>query len=70
MVVRNRLKKIRHQLEIDHVEDMAKLLGIAKGQYCRFENQKAQPSLETILKVSKILNRSVEQIVYLDETPE
>ncbi len=70
MAVKNRLKVIRHEMRIDYQEEMASLLKIAQGQYSRFENQKAQPTLETALRISTILNRTVNEIFYVDDTPE
>ncbi len=67
MTVRNRLKKIRHELEIDTQEEMAALLGIGRQQYNRFEQQRAQPSLETVLRIAKKLNKPVEEIVALED---
>jgi putative transcriptional regulator len=69
MVVKNYLKQIRHEMQIDHQEEMASLLGVAQGQYSRFENQKAQPTLETALRISEKLKRSVNEIFWIDETP-
>lgn len=67
--VKNRLREIRHELLIDKKKDMAELLDLTPANYSRYEHQKIQPSVEMVLKMAKKLNRAVEEIVYLDESP-
>lgn len=69
VAVRNRLKEIRHQLQIDHQKDMAVLLGLQQQQYNRYERQQIQPTLETAIKIAQILKKPMEDIFYL-EPPE
>ncbi|SFA91295.1 DNA-binding transcriptional regulator, XRE-family HTH domain [Cohnella sp. OV330] len=64
-MVKNRLKSIRHEYEMNQVE-FAKMLGISQSQYNRYELQQRQPLLEIVLQMAEKLNRPVEQIVYLD----
>ncbi|WP_127585775.1 helix-turn-helix transcriptional regulator [Paenibacillus koleovorans] len=66
MAVKNRLKEIRHDHRMNQVE-FAEHIGINRTLYNRWERQKTQPELETVLKLSKLLNKTVEEIVFLDE---
>jgi putative transcriptional regulator len=66
-MVKNRLKQIRHSLQIDSKSEMARLLGLPPEQYNRYENQKLQPRLEVALKIAKRLCLTVEDIFYLSE---
>jgi DNA-binding XRE family transcriptional regulator len=61
-IVKNSLRKIRHELEIDTQQEMANLLGIKQEQYSRYENNVNQPSLAVALEIAKKLNRLVESI--------
>jgi Predicted transcriptional regulators len=55
---------------IDTKKDMAELLDLTPANYSRYEHQRIQPSMEMALRMAKKLNRRVEEIVYLDESPE
>ncbi|KJS76791.1 MAG: hypothetical protein JL56_04570 [Desulfotomaculum sp. BICA1-6] len=68
MEVKNRLKSIRHQHEMNQ-KQFADLLNIAYNQYNRYEKQQDQPSLLTVLKLAQKLSLPVEQIVYLNDDP-
>ena len=70
MAIRNRLKTIRHELQINYQADMARMLGISQYQYNRYERQRAQPTLEVALRIARKLNLPVEYIFYLDGDPE
>jgi putative transcriptional regulator len=63
-VVRNNLKNIRYEHKMNQGE-FAEFLGMAQSQYSRYERQKEQPSLETALKISEKINRSVNDICYM-----
>jgi putative transcriptional regulator len=63
-VIRNNLKNIRYEHKMNQGE-FAEFLGIAQSQYSRYERQKEQPSLETALKISEKIKRSVNDICYL-----
>lgn len=69
MPVRNRLRAIRHELQIDHQTEMAERLGLQHQQYNRYERQQVQPSLEMALRIARRLGRPVEEIFYLDDDP-
>lgn len=60
--VKNRLKQIRHELEIDTQIEMAEYLGLSQQTYHKYESQVKQPSLETALTIAKKLKRPVESI--------
>jgi len=47
--------------------EFADYLGVNRQLYNRWEKQVVQPSLEWVLKISKRLGKSVEEIVYLEE---
>jgi putative transcriptional regulator len=67
MTIKNRLRKIRHELKIDKQIDMARLLGLRQEQYNIYELQRSQPSLEIALRIAKKLNRPVEEIFWLED---
>ncbi|MPM64173.1 hypothetical protein SDC9_111059 [bioreactor metagenome] len=67
MGVKNRLKEIRLKEYMMSSIEFAKLLGVTNTTYSNWELEKVKPTLDTALKVSKILNRTIEQIWYLDE---
>lgn len=67
MIVKNRLREIRHELYIDTQLEMARLLGIAQNQYNRYERQQIQPTLVVALIIAQKLNKRVEEIFYLKE---
>ncbi len=71
MGVKNRLKQIRHELMIDSQTEMARFLKLQQQQYNRYERQQIQPTLETALRMARVLKRPVEEIFHIDEdTPE
>jgi len=49
--MKNRLKYFRHKLQIDTQTEFAELLGLAKYQLSRFENQRGQPNIETAIRI-------------------
>lgn len=66
-MVKNRLRKIRHELMIDKQIDMARLLGLRQEQYNIYELQRSQPSLEIALRIARKLGRPVEEIFWLED---
>lgn len=64
-IVKNNLRKIRHELEIDTQQEMADFLSIKQQQYSRYENNVVQPSLGVALEMAQKLNRPVESIFRL-----
>lgn len=63
-MIKNRLRKIRHEMYIDSQVEMARLLGISREQYNRYEQQENQPSLETAFKIAQKLKKPLEDIFY------
>lgn len=66
MTLKNRLRKVRHEMMIDRQTEMAELLGITKYQYNRYEKQHSQPTLESALIMASKINRKVEDLFYID----
>lgn len=66
-MVKNRLKQIRHSLQIDSKSDMARLLDLPPEQYNRYENQRMQPRLEVALNIARKLGMPIEDVFYLSE---
>ena len=50
-MIRNRLKSIRHRLEIDRQADFAELLGATRQQVNDWETHRKEPSLDTAFKL-------------------
>ncbi|WP_034440322.1 helix-turn-helix transcriptional regulator [Clostridium ihumii] len=67
MGVRNNLKEIRMAEYLMNSKEFCKLLGISQSTYSQIESNKQQGNIETILKISKALNRKVEDIWYLED---
>ena len=65
IMIKNRLKQIRHEMYIDTQQEMANLLGIRFEQYNRYENNKRQPSLDIALLIASRLNKHVDEIFYI-----
>jgi putative transcriptional regulator len=64
MSVKNRLRKIRLEMDITQ-EEIADLLGITQQQYNKYERQKNQPAAENMLRIAKKLKIPVEEIFYI-----
>lgn len=64
-MVKNRLKEIRMKEYMMNSSEFCKMLNISISTYSQIENNKQQGNIETILKISRVLNRKVEDIWYL-----
>ena len=64
-MVKNRLKEIRMREYMMNSSEFCKVLGISISTYSQIESNKQQGNIETILKISKALNRKVEDIWHL-----
>lgn len=62
-MIKNKLLEIRLQKGYKFQKDFAELLGIARNQYSRYENNSAQPSLEVLYDISKKLNYHMEDLI-------
>ena len=65
--VKNKLKEIRMREYMMNSSEFCKLLGISLSTYSQIETNKQQGNIETILNISKALNRKVEEIWYFAE---
>lgn len=54
---------------IDKQTEFAEFLGIGPSQYNRYEKQSGQPTIEIALKIAKRLNKTVEEIFYIEDDP-
>jgi len=64
-MVKNKLKEIRMKEYMMNSSEFCKVLGISISTYSKIESNKQQGNIETVLKISKALNRKVEDIWYL-----
>lgn len=64
-MIKNKLKSFRFKHEMNQTE-FAAFLGINISLYNNWENQHRQPSLESALKVAKILGHHVDDIFFID----
>lgn len=62
----NKLREIRMKEFMMEPQDFAKHLGINNKTYYSWEKGTAGPSLDKALEIAKKLNKSVEDIWYLD----
>lgn len=67
MSVKNRLKEIRMKEYLMNSKEFCSLLGVSQSTYSQIESNKQQGNIETILKISKALNRKVEDIWHLED---
>ncbi|MBY6761806.1 helix-turn-helix domain-containing protein [Clostridium botulinum] len=67
MNVKNKLKEIRMREYMMTSTKFCELLDVSLSTYSQIENNKQQGNIETILKISKALNRKVEDIWYLED---
>lgn len=67
MGVKNRLKEIRMKEYLMNSKEFCSLLGVSQSTYSQIESNKQQGNIETILKISKALNRKVEDIWHLED---
>lgn len=65
--MKNKLLEIRLKKGFKTQKEFAEFLGIRRVQYNKYENNKEQPTLEVLYKISLKLNIPMEDIIYLDE---
>lgn len=65
-MLRNNLRKIRKNIKISS-EEIARRAGISYSTYNKIETGKANPRLETALRISKVLKVAVETLFKLEE---
>ena len=64
-MVKNKLKEIRMREYMMNSSEFCKVIDISISTYSKIESNKQQGNIETIFKISKALNRKVEDIWYL-----
>ncbi|MFR5264492.1 helix-turn-helix transcriptional regulator [Clostridium sp.] len=67
MPIKNRLLEIRLKLGYKKQDDFAKYLEINRTQYNLYENNKKQPKLEILCKISKKLNIKLDDLIEFEE---
>ncbi|WDU82247.1 helix-turn-helix transcriptional regulator [Caloramator sp. Dgby_cultured_2] len=65
-MVKNRLKEIRMREYMMSAGEFAKYLGTDIKNYSNWERNVSRPNLEKALEISKKLNRTVNDIWYLE----
>lgn len=63
-----KLKEIRKQKGISQAE-LARRVGCSQVSICNFESGRMNPSLETLVKLSKALDCSLEDLVSAEPEP-
>jgi putative transcriptional regulator len=64
--VGNNLKEIRSKLGMTQAE-LAEQVGVARVSILAIENGRFIPTIETALRISQVLNTSIENIFWLQE---
>lgn len=64
MAIKNRLLQIRLQMGYSKQKEFAEYLGMSTYQYNRYERNAVQPSIEILYKISKKLNKAIEDIIF------
>lgn len=62
----NKIKQYRKLKNITQ-EEMAALLNVTRQSYINYENGETEPSFETLKKISKILNVSIDALLDNEE---
>jgi len=65
----DKIRKARMQKYMTQ-EQVAKKLGVKQKQISRWENDKAKPEIDTLIKISEILDISIDYLLRNDETYE
>lgn len=65
--MKNKLREIRMREYMMDQKTFAEMLGIKRSTYNTIELNKVQGNAETLLTISKALNRKVEDIWYLED---
>jgi DNA-binding XRE family transcriptional regulator len=60
--MRNKIKEFRKVKNINQ-EEMAKLLNVSRQTYIHYESGEFEPSFETLIKISKILKTSLDDLL-------
>ncbi len=63
--MKNKIRELRKSLGYRQ-EDLASILGVTRQTINAIENEKYSPSLELAMKLSKLLNTTVEQLFIQD----
>ncbi|PAB60982.1 helix-turn-helix transcriptional regulator [Anaeromicrobium sediminis] len=68
MGVGNKLKEIRlKEYMLDNKSEFAKILDVSIQTYTKWENGNTVPPIERALKISEKLNRTINDIWYLEK---
>ena len=63
----NKLKELRKNSALTQ-KQIADVIGIDRSTYSYYENGKASPSLEVLVKISKVFNVTLDYIIYGEES--
>ena len=63
-----RLRDVREDRDINQ-KTIAEYLGCCQQTYSRYENEKAQPSLETLVKLALYFDTSVDYLLGITDDP-
>ncbi|MEA4845933.1 MAG: helix-turn-helix transcriptional regulator [Clostridiaceae bacterium] len=65
--MKNKIRALRKELELRQ-EDIANRLGVTRQTIIAIENDKYNPSLELAMKLAKLLNTTVEELFFPDDS--
>jgi putative transcriptional regulator len=65
--MKNKIRALRKELELRQ-EDIANQLGVTRQTIIAIENDKYNPSLELAMKLAKLLNTTVEELFFPDDS--
>lgn len=63
----NKLKELRKNSALTQ-KQIADVIGIDRSTYSYYENGKASPSLEVLIKIAKVFNVTLDYIIYGEES--
>ncbi len=66
--MKNQIKFYRNKRELTQ-EQMANMLSVSRQSYSNYETGEAEPSFETLIKISKILRTSIDDLLGNERYP-
>ena len=66
-IMSNKLKELRKNSALTQ-QDIAEVIGVDRSSYSYYENGKASPSFQVLIKIAKVFNVTLDYIVFGDDS--
>lgn len=63
----NKLKELRKNSALTQ-QEIAEVIGVDRSSYSYYENGKASPSLQVLIKIAKVFNVTLDYIIFGDDS--